>query len=726
MYNKWLAKEYPLQTLRLLYNLRYKQGIMPRKLYDMKRLLFVFVLFLTVHLHATAAGIIYSVSSSPKDVLTSDSLPNVLSNNHADLIESRLRDQAVLKFGAHQIPSNRQDFDTYRTWLRNSIIQKTGLVVNPKLPLNIKETGSIQLKGYKIKNIAFQTLPGVYATANLYIPDGKGPFPAVINMLGHWRKGKSEKDGPQPLGHSLALNGYVCLTIDPWGAGERTSVHGVFEYHGANLGASLLNIGESLNGIQISDNMRGVDLLISLPYVDPKNIGATGASGGGNQTMWLAAIDERIKAAVPVVSIGTFESYIMRSNCVCELLNDGLTLTEEAGVLLLIAPRALKMCNHKQDAAPSFFPLEMQRTFENTKQVYKMLGAGNNISSEVFDRTHGYWSEDREAMLGWFDLHLKGKGTGTPKKELPFEILADERLYVYPIGQRDTLITTTAAYSQRRGKELRTAFLKAGPVNVSEKQKELRSILRIDEQSALRKVHQYTSLGGWNRLALESSDDKLVPVLHMAPAVPSMGYVIISNPAGKKAISLEKIVELKKKGHGIVVVDLSGTGEVSSKKENTANRSMILHTQSRSELWLGKTILGEWVKELGLVSDFLRSNYLAQKVSLDGTKESGLAGLFLAALGGQVDDIVIREAPLSYQFDTGGSVDFFSMGIHLPGFLVWGDVSLAAALSGKNIEIINPVSMSGVKISGNQLEEYQTEYARIRTLAKQQGKTIFN
>ena len=691
----------------------------------MKRSIYVFVLFFTVHIQARAAGRVYSVYSSVRGILGSDSLPRVLTNNHADLIENRLRNQAVFKFGAHQIPGNLQDLDKFRTWLKDSIIQKTGLVVNSKLPLNIKETGSIQMKGYKIKNIAFQTLPGIYATANLYIPDGKGPYPAVINMLGHWRKGKSEKEGPQPLGHSLALNGYVCLTIDPWGAGERTSEHGVFEYHGANLGASLLNIGESLIGVQISDNMRGVDLLSSLPYVDPENIGATGASGGGNQTMWLAAIDERIKAAVPVVSIGTFESYIMRSNCVCELLNDGLSLTEEAGVLSLIAPRALKICNHKQDAAPSFFPLEMQRTFDNTKPVYKMLGAENNISSQVIDRTHGYWSEDREAMLGWFDLHLKGIGTGSPKKELPFELLPDEKLYVYPIGKRDPLITTTAAYCQRRGNELRAAFLNAVTVNVSEKQKELRSILRINEQSVLRKVHQYSSLGGWDRMALESSDDKLIPILHIAPSVPSLGYILLSNPAGKKAISLEQISELKKKGQGIVIVDLSGTGEVSSNKENSANRSMILHTQSRSELWLGKTILGEWVKELGTVSEFLRSNYRAQTISLDGTKESGLAGLFLAALGGRVDDIVLRDAPLSYLSDTGGSIDFFSMGIHLPGFLKWGDVSLVAALSGKNIKIINPVSMSGSKISGSRLEEYQMEFANLRKLARQEGKTIY-
>jgi hypothetical protein len=654
-----------------------------------------------------------------------DSLPSVLTRNHADLLESRLRSQAILKFGTHQLPDNAKEWETYRLGLRKNIIQKTGLIINHDLPLDIKETGSVQMKGYRIKNISFQTRPGVYATANLYVPEGKGPFPAVINMLGHWRKGKSDIDGPQPVGHSLALNGYVCLTIDPWGAGERTPIHGKDEYHGANLGASLLNIGESLAGVQISDNMRGVDLLSSLPYVDPKNIGATGASGGGNQTMWLAAIDERIKAALPVVSVGTFESCVMRSNCICELLPDGLTFTEEAGVLGLVAPRAIKMSNIIVDN-PTFLSSEMLRSFNNTKPVFKMLGAENNISNLVLDKTHGYWPENREVMLGWFDLHLKGIGTGAPKKEIPFETLPNQQLMVYPIGKRDPAVITTAAYCEKRGKELRSAFLSAGSVDASEKQMELRNILRINERSGLRKVHQYTSDGGWDRLALESSDDKLIPVLHMAPANKSLGYVIISNPGGKKAISAELIAELKKKGQGIVIADLSGTGEASSTKENTGNRSMMLHTQSRSELWLGKTILGEWVKELGVLSEFLRAKYHAQKVSMDGSKESGLAGLFLAATGGNVDEIILRDAPLSYQFDSQGSVDFFSMGIHLPGFLNWGDVSLAAALSGKNVRMINPLTMSGGKISEEELRSYQQEFKKLRTISNQRGETIFN
>ena len=119
-----------------------------------------------------------------------DSLPAVLTKNHADLIESKLRLDAVMKFPEHQLPQNLSEWEQFRVKLKNEILKKARVAIDHKLPLNIKETGTIQMKGYVIKNIAFQTRLGVYATANLFITDGKGPFPAVIYMLGHWPKGK--------------------------------------------------------------------------------------------------------------------------------------------------------------------------------------------------------------------------------------------------------------------------------------------------------------------------------------------------------------------------------------------------------------------------------------------------------------------------------------------------------------------------------------------------------
>lgn len=693
------------------------------------KIVLAFVFIPVIHIHASEIAHFNRLASADeyfatKNVAT-DSLPTVLTAHHADLVGSKLRNEAAIKYAQHQLPATKDEWEAHRTQLKNAIIEKAGIVIDHELPLHYRETGSKKMEGFTIKNILFQTRPGVYATANLFVPEGQGPFPAVINMHGHWSEGHLA-DVIQSVGFTLALNGYVCLSIDAFGSGERTTKHGEYEYHGANLGASLMNIGESLLGFQVSDNMRGVDLLSSLPYVDANNIGATGASGGGNQTMWLTAIDERIKASVPVVSVGTFESSVMRSNCVCELLIDGLTMTETSGILALVAPRALKMCNHKKDSNPTFYPAEMQRSYRNAKPVYNLLGGESKIRYQLFDQVHGYWPEDREAMLGWFDLHLKEIGTGAPKKEIPFETLPEEQLMVFAKGQRPPETGTIAEYCRSRGNELRTAFLNTNTFDTNQKKKELRDILRIQEKPALKNVHQYSSTKGWDRIALETSDDKLIPLLHRAPDNESGEYVVVCHSQGKEAVPAALMNELTQQGSGIVLVDLSGTGEAAPTEIPSIDSTWNFHTLSRAELWLGKTLLGEWVKELDIVSQFLTSEYQATNVSIDGSKEGGLAALFLAALKGEnIDSIILRDAPISYQFDTREGVDFFSMAVHLPGFLNWGDVSLAAALSGKNITFINPLTMSGQKIDTSNLQTYITEYTEMRNRCQQSGKTVF-
>jgi hypothetical protein len=675
-------------------------------------------------LHDQSFSMDAAYRQSADDLNKMDSLPSVLTGRHEDFIYKNLRQEASVKFNGHQLPASPKEWITFKTNLRIKIIQKAHVVINHQLPLNIRETGAVQMKGYSIKKIAFQTRPGVYATANLYVPDGKGPFPAVIHTHGHWTDAKADENTIQPVCHSLAKNGYVCLVMDAFGAGERSTIHGKPEYHGSNLGASLMNIGESLMGMQISDNIRGIDLLCSLPYVDAKKIGATGASGGGNQTMWLTAMDERIKAAVPVVSVGTFEAYIMRSNCICELLIDGLTFTEEAGVLALIAPRAIKMCNHYKDDNPTFVPSEMLRSYNKVKPVFQMLGAANNISYYLSDSAHGYWPDDRQAMLGWFDLHLKGIGNGEPKKEISFETLPPEKLMVYPKGKRDEDVLSTEAYCKQKGTQLRNQFLAKNNFTVAQKRKELRAILRIDGSTTIKTVQQHSNENGWEKIVLETSDGTVIPLRLSVPSKASAGYTIICHSNNKPA---ELINELRRKGEGIAVVDLLGTGEASSPIADTLiDEGMPFHTISRAELWLGRTVMGEWVKELNTVVQFLQTKYKVQSIRFDGSKEAALAGLFLNALHGDVDRVVLRDAPVSYLFDNRETVDFYNMAIHLPGFLNWGEVSLAAALSGRNVQFIHPLTMSGQAISKNKLKEYQAEFDSIRKRCHQPGKTLFN
>lgn len=123
--------------------------------------------------------------------------------------------------------------------------------------------------------------------------------------------------------------------------------------------------------------------------IDGDKLGATGASGGGNQTMWLAAMDDRVKAAVPVVSVGSFRAYVGASNCMCETLPGGLELAEEWMVLGLIAPRALLIMNALHDQ-PAFAYGPMSSTCRQVEEVYSLQGARERFDSRLIDMPHGY------------------------------------------------------------------------------------------------------------------------------------------------------------------------------------------------------------------------------------------------------------------------------------------------------------------------------------------------
>ncbi|HMR19892.1 MAG TPA: prolyl oligopeptidase family serine peptidase, partial [Sphingobacterium sp.] len=545
-----------------------------------------------------------------------------------------------------------------------------------------------------------------------------------IVMNGHDRGAKIYKNY-SAVGQTLALNGFVSLNIDAWGAGERGTEFGKFEYHGAKLGLSLIDIGESLMGMQLTDNIRGVDLLCSLPYVDADKIGATGASGGGNQTMWLAAMDERVKAAVPVVSVGSFESYVMRHNCVCEVLHEGLTFTEEDGVLALVAPRAIKICNSKFDSNPTFYPSEMLKTFNRVQPVFEMLGVKENIANQIFDLKHGYFPENRAAALGWFNLHLKNKGNGEPVKEKPFEAIDENELLVFP-EKRDDKVIGTMTFRQMRMEALRDKLLNSTSIDVKKKRKELYGILKIDKQDVFKQAHIYGEEKGWTKTGIETTKGKIIPILHRKPRIGISKYVVVSHPAGKSSIFSSYIDELNKEGVGIVLLDLWGTGEASSPVADKFDTTLVsFHTLSRSSLWLGKTVMGEWVNELDIVSDYIKNKYKAKDITIEATKEAGLAALFLASLNQGISGLTLYNTPLSYQIDNRQSINSFNMAVHIPQILVWGDISLVAALSEADIKFVHPLNLSGQQIDDKQILSYQSEFEKLKRKTIKKGKVIF-
>ena len=604
-------------------------------------------------------------------------IPKVWTEAFSDYIENSLKNEAAKLFRIHQLPDTLESWQRLRVELRENIWKNLGVSYDKSLDLDLRETNEIQMDGYKIKNVYYQSRPGLYVTGNLYIPEGNGPFPGVVGMHGHWSQGRLA-ERVQSRGHSLAKNGYVCLSVDAWGSGERSTEHGEFEYHGAGLGGALFNIGESLMGAQIVDNMRAVDVLCSLGYVDSGKIGATGASGGGNQTMWLAAMDDRVTAAVPVVSVGTFESYIMRSNCICECLPNGLTFTEESGVLALVAPRALKICNCLKDSNPTFFPAEMLRSYAETRKVFKAYDSDTKLAYQVFNKAHGYWPEIRETMLGWFDLHLKGIGNGAPKLEKAFKCLSKEKMMVFKKGKRPNEVISIADYCRKKAVELEQT------ASGSSKD-ELKDIFKFSELE-LKTAHQYADNSGWKSFALETTCGRMIPVLVREPQENSKDYVIATGPTGKDSLAdskyFEKLLNGKK---GIILFDAYASGETA--EDDPAVTLSPYHTSGRALLWLGRTLYGEWSKDFALLTTWSQEALGAEKVELFGYKEIGIAAIISGTLLNKA--VNAEKSPKSFVFTDRKTSSELSMGFCIPNILKWGDLDGIIKLNDAEVSFID-------------------------------------
>src|SRR5262249_9128912 len=158
---------------------------------------------------------------------------------------------------------------------------------------------------------------------------------------------------------------------------------------------------------------RMVDYLLTRPEVDGTRLGITGASGGGNQTMYAGALDERFAAVVPVCSVGTYQAYLKAACCVCEVLPGALRFPEGGAVLGLGAPRALMVVSATKDAF-QFSVGEAAKSIDYARAVFNLHGAAAKLAHRTFESPHAYSQPMREAMYGWMTKWLKGEGDGQP------------------------------------------------------------------------------------------------------------------------------------------------------------------------------------------------------------------------------------------------------------------------------------------------------------------------
>jgi len=594
-------------------------------------------------------------------------------------------------------------------WIRKNL--NLDAVQIGDLDMHIVKT--IDLDGLVVHNILFQSQRGVYVPANLYVPKGKGPFPAVINSHGHWPDAKRGQI-VQQTAQLLARNGYVCLNIDAWGAGERGSNH-IHEYHGASLGSSLLDLGIPLMGMQLVDNQRAIDLLQSLPYVDSERIGATGASGGGNQTWWLAALDERIKAAVPVVSVGTFESYIMNSNCVCELHPKGLVEMEKADVLASIAPRAVKIITALQDGNAAFNVQQMLKTYNKAKKRYDQTGCSGHFVYELFDEKHDYTKEMQRSMLDWFNRYLKEEATDSTDMTL---YPLDEKVLTVGVSPelRDK-ITTTVSYVSARGKRMQEALLEANTINRDAKIRELKNLLLNYQELAVQHVEKLPAQSGYERVVLTSADRRLIPLLMKDTPVGKKTLHVVFPSRGVASIAVDSVVKWCANGEGVVMVDLFGLGERSSKQgDDIDGRLPRFHTLSRSLLWMGESMMATWASEIGLVMTFLKERFPDREIRIVADRETAIASLIYSVLDQYDAPFLLTDMPVSYvpDYETNRDENGVNMAVHIPGIIPWGDIIGLVGLSPAEVTMEHVTGMSGKGVARLDTMEFAKKIKQIR------------
>jgi len=319
----------------------------------------------------------------------------------------RLTERSLSEF------KTRSDWESNRDVERLHLMEMLGLDPLPeKTPLKPEITGTVEHDEFVVENLHFQSRPGLYVTGNLYRPKktGSKKLPAILYVCGH---GRVKKDGIsygnkthyQHHGAWFARNGYVCLTIDTLQLGEIEGIHHGTYSHDRFWWNSR---GYTPAGVEAWNCVRALDYLQSRPEVDGERLGVTGRSGGGAYSWWIAAIDKRIKVAVPVAGITSLHNHVVdgtvEGHCDCMFMVNSYGW-DFAQVAALVAPRPLLISNSDKDR---IFPLEgVVNVHRKTRRIYELYGAGKNLGLQITEGPHSDTQELRIHAFHWFNRFLK-------------------------------------------------------------------------------------------------------------------------------------------------------------------------------------------------------------------------------------------------------------------------------------------------------------------------------
>lgn len=310
-------------------------------------------------------------------------------------------------------------------------------------PLNVVYVDTLQMEGFHIEKLYYESLPHLYVVANLYVPDNIiYPVPAILYSCGH---AKTQKVYYQAHPRKFAQLGFVCLIIETIQWGEARGHHwgpynkGWFQWYSR---------GYMPGGVDAWNGIRGLDLLCQRSEVDTSKLGVTGNSGGGTQSWYIAALDPRIKASASSCGTGTVESHVrtkdINNHCDCMMpINTYLRDFHDIGAL--IAPRPHLIVSTKDD--PLFEIEAARQCYEYVKKIYTLYGAADKLYFVETPGGHGYNEISRPGIFSFFMKHLMNKDVQPSQvgdvDESDSTKLSAQELRVYVEGPPLDDITTT-------------------------------------------------------------------------------------------------------------------------------------------------------------------------------------------------------------------------------------------------------------------------------------------
>ena len=612
-------------------------------------------------------------------------------------------------------------------------------------PLNPRITGTIKRTNYRIEKLVFESMPAIYVTANLYVPTtGKPPYPAILAPIGHSPNGKAAIRY-QYTYQNLARKGYVVLTWDPFGQGERiqylqpgtnhTRFHAVSMEH-TQAGRPMTLFGDGLALYLAWDGIRGLDYLLTRPEVDPQRIGCTGQSGGGTMTMFLGALDPRIHAAVAIEGAFANEAgpYYDPPGAISDAETDlvgSLPLGMDRGDLLAaFAPKPLLVCYTKNDEGETYGPMNTQAIQENYEELtrfYGILGASEKVSLFAGDLPHGMDFFSRRAIYGWFNRWFDKMDAGVEEAE--YDAAPDSSLNVTSSGQVSTSLggrSIVQLNTDRAAKLLPPSEFtnsENDPSRAREKVRgQLAALLALPrEKSALRPQILSSNIRKGQRIEefqFESEPDVRIVGWFIAPrdarsTHPCVLYIsngfaddVVAEPS-----SFDSILSA---GHAVCAIAVRGTGLSTPRPPKGGPvfyQQMDLSERfAWTNLVLGTSVMGQRVWDILRAVDYLAigPDVTPSQIRIIGQEEAGIAALMAAALDDRVCSALLTRMVVSYMSIVHSTQYSLALEWFVPGILRQFDLpDIAASISPRPVWIMNAVDASGSVLS---LKDVQTTY----------------